>query len=415
VSESRLRELLADLVADVDSPPMTQRAWRAAQRSRRQRRVVAVAVAGVLLVGAGATVADGGLVRRLTSPGPDVTGATHNGSSSVSPPAPSAPTPGDPRVQAGPEPAAVADLPLLPTRFAALSGLPSSAKALSGNPVSRIVAAVQPMNGPVLVLGQDDAWREADRGLGVAPDEDGKRGSSLISTSISPDARRLVLVQSGGLLLIDATTGNRRLLPVPGTFDRIDNLLWLPDGERVAVSGDRGAGVVSTTDGSYSSTEDRVWELAVSRPGDPVVQLTASELIVQDGGATIRRRYGTGDQVVLDDWYGAGWVNGSLVAHSGFLDNGEEQATSVIDLATARVTTCWPSQLAPRRRHAVTAAAPPLAGWTRRPCCCGTADRCWPGVSRPARSTASRGCAEPPLKEPIPVTTRRSPWHSHDT
>jgi hypothetical protein len=147
-----------------------------------------------------------------------------------------------------------------------------------------------------------------------------------------------VLVQSGGLLLIDATTGNRRLLPVPGTFDRIDNLLWLPDGERVAVSGDRGAGVVSTTDGSYSSTEDRVWELAVSRPGDPVVQLTASELIVQDGGATMRRRYGTGDQVVLDDWYGAGWVNGSLVAHSGFLDNGEEQATSVIDLATARVT-----------------------------------------------------------------------------
>jgi hypothetical protein len=45
--------LLADLVADVDNPLMTQRAWRAAQRSRRQRHVIGAAVAGVLLVGAG--------------------------------------------------------------------------------------------------------------------------------------------------------------------------------------------------------------------------------------------------------------------------------------------------------------------------------------------------------------------------
>jgi hypothetical protein len=261
----------------------------------------------------------------------------------VIPPAPLPPAAGEPRVQAGPEPAAVADLPLLPTRFAALSELPSSAEALFRKPVSRIAAALQPttteealrgVQGPVLVLGQDGAWREADRGLGGDPDD----GWSLTSTSISPDGRRLVLVQSGGLLLIDATTGNGRLLPVPGTVGRIDGLLWLPDGDRLAVSGDGGAGVVSTTDGSYRSTEDRVWELAVSRPGEPVVHVAASELVVQDAGATVRRQYGTGDQVVLDDWYGAGWVNGSLVARSGFLDNGEEQATSVIDVATARVT-----------------------------------------------------------------------------
>jgi hypothetical protein len=335
--------LLADLVADIESPPMTQRAWRAAQRSRRQRLVVGVAAAGVLLVGAGAAVADGALVRRPTFPGPDVT--TQDRSSSVSPPPPSAPASGDPRIQAGPERAAVADLPLLPTRFAALSGLPSSAEVLSANPVSRIVAAVQPMNGPVLVLGQDGAWREADHG---------NRG--LFSTSISPDARRLVLTQRDGLLLIDATTGNDRLLPVPGTIGRIDSLLWLPDGDRVAVAGDGGAGVVSTTDGSYRSTEDPVHELAVSRPGDPVVQLTASELVVEDAGATVRRSYGTGDQLVLDEWYGDGWVNGSLAARTGFLGGAQrgpalgprpgsapagldgEQATFVIDVATARVT-----------------------------------------------------------------------------
>jgi hypothetical protein len=231
----------------------------------------------------------------------------------------------------------VADLPQLPTRLDALSRLPSSAEALSANPVSRIVAAVQQVNGSVLVLGEDGAWREVDRGFGGPPGGDGNPAWSLASTSISPDARKLVLTRDGGLVLIDATTGQHRLLSVPATFGRIDGLIWLPDGERVAVSGDRGAGVLSMVDGSYSSTEDRVWELAVSHPGDPVVHLAASELVVEQAGATVRREYGTGRQVVLDDWYGAGWVNGTLVASTGFLGDGD-QATSVIDVANARVT-----------------------------------------------------------------------------
>lgn len=328
MSESKLRELLAELVANVDSPPMAQQAWRAGQRSRRQRLVIGVAVAGVLLVGVGVAVADGG-----PSPGLEVPGE----SSSVSPPARSAPASADPRVQAGPERAAVADLPLLSTRFAALTGLPSSAEPLAGNPISRIVAAVQPLNGPVLVLGQDGAWREVDRGLGVALDEGGNRRPSLTSTSVSSDARRLVLLQSDGLLLIDVTTGKRRLLPVPATFGRIDSLLWLPDGDQVAVAGDGGALVVSTRDGSYPSTGYHVPDLAVSGPGDPVVQLTASELVAQDGGKTVPRTYATGDQVMLDEWYGAGWVNDSRATRTGFLHDGE-QATFVIDVATARVT-----------------------------------------------------------------------------
>jgi hypothetical protein len=312
---------LAELVADVDSPPMAQQAWRAGQRSRRKRLVVGLAVAGVLVAGAGAAVAEGGLVRRGMSPGP-------NANDRVRSPAPSAPASAGPRVQVGPERAGVADLPLLPTRFAALSGPPAKAEPLSGRPVSRIVAVVQPGNGPVLVLGQDGAWREADR----------RPGLSLASTSVSPDARRLVLAQDNGLLLIDATTGSRRLLAVPGTVGRIDSFLWLPDGDRVAVSGDAGAGVLSTKDGSYRSTEDPMHDLAVSRPGDPQTRLTASELVVQDAGATARRRYGTGDQGELDQWYGAGWVNGSMAARTGFLNNGEVQATLVIDVATARVT-----------------------------------------------------------------------------
>jgi hypothetical protein len=228
----------------------------------------------------------------------------------------------------------VADLPQLATRLDALSRLPSSAEALSANPVSRIVAAVQQVNGSVLVLGEDGAWREVDRGFSGPNGRDGDPAWSLASTSISPDARSLVLARDGGLVLIGATTGQRRLLPVPATFGRIDGVRWLPDGDRVAVFGDRGAGVLSRVDGSYRSTGDRVWELAVSRLGDPVVHLAASELVVEEARATVRREYGTGSKVVLDDWYGAGWVNGFLVASTGFLGDGD-QATSVIDVATA--------------------------------------------------------------------------------
>lgn len=361
MSESKLRELLTDLVADIDSPPMAQQAWRAGRRSRRRRFVVAMAVAGVLLVGAGAAVADPGLVRRLPGPGTDANVGSHDASSSVSPPAPSPSAPAAPRLQAGPERAAVADLTLLPTRFAALSEPPATAVPLSGNPVSRIVAAVQRRNGPVLVLGQNGAWREADRGPGGASNQGGSPGLSLTSTSISPDARRLVLLRGDGFLLIDATTGDRRMVSVPGTVGRVDSIVWLPDGASVAVAGDHGAVLVSTRDGSYHGTEEPVHDQAVSPPNGPVVQLTASDLVTKEAGASVRRGYGTGNQVTLDEWYGAGWVNGSLAARTGFLDDGE-QGTFVIDVTTAVLThvLALPSGAAPAvRSHGCCA----VLGW----------------------------------------------------
>jgi hypothetical protein len=329
---------MADLVADIDGPPMTERAWRAGQRSRR-RRAVGTAVAGVLLVGAGVAVADAVLSERSVSR--EANGGIRDATPSAGPPAALAPAPGEPRVQTGPERAAVAGLPTLPTRFAALSSPPSSAEALSARPVSRIVAAVQAGDGPVLVLGQDGRWRQADNGLDLPPDQDGNRPPWLVSTSISPDGRRLALVHGAGLLLIDATTGEHRLLPVPGSFGRIDNMLWLPDGDRVAVSGDSGAGVVSTRDGSFESTEDPLHNLAVSRPGEPAVYLDPAALVVQDARTTVRRMYGTGARIVFDEWYGGGWVNGSSAVSAGFLGGREhdgEQATLVVDVTTARVT-----------------------------------------------------------------------------
>jgi len=318
MSESRLHELLADLVADVDSPPMTQRAWRAGRRSRRQRIAVTGAVGAVLLVGAGVAVVERGLTAGLAPAGP--TAATTS--------APPPPAFADPRVEVGPLRAAVGGLPAMSVQVSALSRIPSSAQALSGNPMSKIVAAAQPANRPVLALGNDGAWREVD-GVPATPP------LSLTSASISPDARRLALLRGDGLLLVDATTGDCRTLSVPATFGRIDELTWMPDGESVAVSGDSGSGVVSTIDGSYRPTGARPG-LAVGGPGDPVVQLTKSEL-VQDAGAGERQAYKTGDKIALSDWYGPGWVNNSVVASTWFLGDAE-QAVVLISATTAQVT-----------------------------------------------------------------------------
>jgi hypothetical protein len=322
MSESRLRDLMADLVADVESPPMAQRAWRTGRRSRRQRLVAGLAAAAVLVAGAGTVIAGGGLADRQL----------------IGPSTPPAPAAGEPRVRIGPERAAVAGLPSLSSPFAALSGVPASAAALSGSPVARIIAAAQRLDGPVLVLGPGGVWRATDS---VAAGEDGSPGLWLISTSISPDSRRLALGHRDGLLLVDATTGKQRPLPVPGAVGRIDHLVWLPGGDRVAVSGDGGAGVVSTTDGAFRSSGERVHERAVSGPGDPVVHLAASELVVENAGTTVRRAYRTGSRIELGQWYGAGWVHGASAAATAFLtgrDHHGEQAVLVIDAGTARVT-----------------------------------------------------------------------------
>ena len=114
------------------------------------------------------------------------------------------------------------------------------------------------------------------------------------------------------------------------------DLAWLPDGEHIAVSGDNGSGVLSTIDGSYRPAGDTMFGLAVSEPGEPVVQMATSEL-VQDAGTGERQTYVTGEEVKLKGWYGAVWVSNSMVARTSFLADGE-QAIALIDLATARVT-----------------------------------------------------------------------------
>ena len=41
MTESRLRDLMTDLVADVDAPPLARGAWDRARRIRRRRKAAA--------------------------------------------------------------------------------------------------------------------------------------------------------------------------------------------------------------------------------------------------------------------------------------------------------------------------------------------------------------------------------------
>jgi hypothetical protein len=292
VIDERLPGLLRELADDVDGPPLARAAWAGAARVRRRRRVAAATVAAAAVAGVVP------LVARTVPASPPAAEAT-------SAPGPTAaPVETPPRVRLGPARDAVAGLPALAHRLAALDRLPATAAALSDDPAGRILAAAQRDDGPVLLLGRDGRWRQVDPVAGRRP--------RLAPTSISPDGGRLALAQDGGVVLVDLRTGADRQLPITGSVAQaVESVAWLADGTHVVVGGDRGDVVLSTADGGQRAAEPRDRALAVG---------------------------GTPEDGEIRQWYGGAWRSGGRVAGTGFRAGDDQQVLGVADAATGRVT-----------------------------------------------------------------------------
>jgi hypothetical protein len=228
-------------------------------------------------------------------------------------------------------------LPVLSSPLAALSSVPATATALTAAPLPRVVAAVQRGDGPVLVLGPGNEWRAVT-------------GGALSSDAVAPEGRRLALVQSEGVRVVDVSTGADRLLAVPrSTISRIDSMRWLADGKHIAVGGDSGSVLLSVADGRITPLDGLAHELAVGRSGDPLVRVTTTALVtVSKDGRQIRRAFGTGEDVELNAWDGTARQSGGRVAQTAFLRRNDEQAVAVIDLADGRVTDLLTLDFGPR-------------------------------------------------------------------
>jgi hypothetical protein len=138
-----------------------------------------------------------------------------------------------PVVQPRLQPAARLDTPSLPDRFAGYSVLTST---VSKAPAGRAIALYTYGNGelfnmfqPLVVGAARDTYRQVD-----AMNE-----RDLPSALLAPDGSRVLLGDdrgaTGDLVLVDLTTGKRRLIPLGASLG-VRLLAWSPDGRFVAYS-----------------------------------------------------------------------------------------------------------------------------------------------------------------------------------
>jgi hypothetical protein len=111
--------------------------------------------------------------------------------------------------------------------------LPDDPSDLAIEPIEQIAAVVLGKRGygyEPLLLGSDGLWARANVQLDPIA-----TGAPLSSGAISPDGRRVAFPQPGHVVVIDSLTAEGMRIPLP-TAD-VRSVSWLPDGERVLVSG----------------------------------------------------------------------------------------------------------------------------------------------------------------------------------
>lgn len=133
---------------------------------------------------------------------------------------------------------------------------PADAIALSESPISYAKLAMTRGvdSTEILVLGQDDKWRQLDVPLETVDDGSGYVGSPFRSTSLSPDASMLALPQRSSLVVVDLTDGSHRTYRVPADYLVYAN--WLSDSRVVVASESSSLGwEVDLDEGSVSRSQ----------------------------------------------------------------------------------------------------------------------------------------------------------------
>lgn len=248
MSQSELRELLHDRVADETTVDLSARAWRTGRAIRRRR---SMAVVGG--VGAGA-VAVSGIVAWVdsTPTAPASGGPTFAASSSTTDLPTTAPTPDvlhqDPSPRHGPRYqgadtwwlGGLADESRLPVLDG--TGLPREIdlspdlEPVETGPVVALLGVVP--DGPlarVTAVGTDGQSRSLDVArLRPVADEQGNTIAPLVSESLSPDGERVFFVQERSLEVYTFATGEWTSIETPAYRAEAarwfgDTELWVPD------------------------------------------------------------------------------------------------------------------------------------------------------------------------------------------
>jgi hypothetical protein len=193
--------------------------------------------------------------------------------------------------------------------------VPERPADLQAKPISEIAAVLlaRQRDGRYrpLLLDQDGHWAQA--AVNLAPI---RTGPPLSTGAVSPDGRFVAFPQPGELLLLDGATAGIRSVTLPS--QDVSAISWLPDGQRVLVSGSGTAYSVLAGPGRFG--EPNVTALA---GGDDPSAMTAPYRLEGSVGRVSLLRYavaasGWNLQAQLplpaSSWVGQAFTAGSRVA-----------------------------------------------------------------------------------------------------
>jgi hypothetical protein len=205
------------------------------------------------------------------------------------------------------------------TPLGELLRLPDDPADLRVRPVHQIAAIVlsQQDSGHYrpLLLDGDGHWAEAKVDLLAVRVGAAGFGPPLSPASVSPDGRLAAFAQPGAMVLLDGATGDVRRFELPS--EDLRSVGWLPDSERVLVSGVNVAYRVLV--GPGGSGEQPVAVVPGSR--DPA-SVTAPYRLEADAGHLSLMRYGVSGgwsvqsrtQLPTTGWYGQTFTSVSWAA-----------------------------------------------------------------------------------------------------
>lgn len=216
MNDSELHDVLHRATEHVESPDLAREALVEARRRHFRRRAGLASAAAAVVVGA---VVVGSLV----------SGADHDATPA---PAPTLPTNVPSEVEAVTPPLwDPFTIPALPVRASVLPQHltpPDGPPSVLDQPMSAAVLAL-PEEGRLLrLLGTDGEWRSVPGTSNAIADS----LRPVVDPAISHDGRQVAMSVDSGILVVDVTAGESRIIPWPeeiaGPWDSPPSLLWRP-------------------------------------------------------------------------------------------------------------------------------------------------------------------------------------------
>ena len=319
-TDDDVRVLLEEASAGLPEPDLADRVWADATvigRRRRRRTTLVVGVALVGLVVAAAVAAPRVRYGEEAAPTPLPEPPE------VSRTLPSAGTIAGMRYWLAPPAGSEAWLDRRETPLGDhLGPVPDRMRPLRLRSIDRVgaVMLVQ-LPGPVryrpVILSARGRWAASDLALLPTKNAAGNQSPPLDPTAVSPAGSLVAFAQPNQVVVLDTTTGEARTIPVPSAT--IEEVAWMPSGDRLLASGDGGTfRVVVGKLGAGEEPVEQVAKVADPRTATPPLALVSDrggEAMVEydvNGRGQIEVRL----ELPVSRWTGSTFSSGALAARS---------------------------------------------------------------------------------------------------